>query len=701
MPRKVNYGVNYEEDFDDYEDYGYDYDDGYGYAEEDGTPPETRSKQELVNAGVWRCPICTFDNEDTMNACDICGVLRHPLVEKCRVDGSHAVGGICKDSGASVMAKSLFASLLLQKPKKAVNFEAQNYSFKTEDCFNLYKPGNMCGQFHDLHRAFCSQSHCKIDIVPFKFDSQSPDDSVLSGIIPSRLRPKVDTDKVLQLNVPSNSKELSTEVKKDLAAEAHPSSYTSLAKDDLKNSDSSSKTRGNDGVTSSLNMSISSKPRSVDTGKSDSATSSSKNKPQKSVQPPRIKDNFNQLNLAIVGHVDSGKSTLSGRLLHLLGRISQKEMHKYEKEAKLQGKGSFAYAWALDESAEERERGITMTVGVAYFNTKCYRVVLLDSPGHRDFVPNMISGATQADAAILVIDASVGAFEAGIDATGGQTREHAQLIKSFGVDQIIIAVNKMDAVGYSKERFNAIKKQLGTFLRACKFKDSSVAWIPVSAMENQNLVTGPAEAQLSSWFQGPCLLDAIDSLQLPQRDYSKPFLLPICDVVRAQSQGQVSICGKLERGALQTGNKVLVMPSREMATVRSLECDSQVCNSAKAGDSVTINLQGIDANHVMEGGVLCHPEFPVPVANHLELKVLILDNSIPILIGSQLEFLVHHAKEAARVVRILSLLDPKTGKETKKSPRCLLAKQNAIIEVFDKKTIMLILCISFSFLWVG
>ncbi|XP_009608193.1 uncharacterized protein [Nicotiana tomentosiformis] len=684
MPRKVNYGVNYEEDFDDYEDYGYDCDDGCGYAEEDGTPPETRSKQELDNAGVWRCPICTFDNEDTMNACDICGVLRHPLVKNCAGSKENAVGGICKDSGASVMAKSLFASLLLQKPKKAVNFEAQNYSFKTEDCFNLYKPGNMCGHFHDLHTAFCSQSHCKIDIVPFKFDPQSPDDSVLSGIIPSRLRPKADTDKVLQLNVPSNNKQLSTEVKKDLAAEGHPSSYTSLAKDDLKDSDSSSKTRGNDGVTSNLNdMSISSKPRSVDTRKSDSATSSSKNKPQKGVQPPQKEDNFNQLNLAIVGHVDSGKSTLSGRLLHLLGRISQKEMHKYEKEAKLRGKGPFAYAWALDESAEERERGITMTVGVAYFNTKCYRVVLLDSPGHRDFVPNMISGATQADAAILVIDASVGAFEAGIDATGGQTREHAQLIKSFGVDQIIIAVNKMDAAGYSKERFNAIKKQLGTFLRACKFKDSSVVWIPVSAMENQNLVTGPSEARLSSWFQGPCLLDAIDSLQLPQRDYSKPFLLPICDVVRAQSQGQVSICGKLERGALQTGNEVqvLLMPSREMATVRSLERDSQVCNSAKAGDSVTINLQGIDANHVMAGGVLCHPEFPVPVANHLELKVLILDNSIPILIGSQLEFLVHHVKEAARVVRILSLIDPKTGKETKKSPRCLLAKQNAIIEV--------------------
>ncbi|XP_060205535.1 uncharacterized protein LOC132633261 isoform X1 [Lycium barbarum] len=688
MPRKANSGVNYKEDFDDYEDYSYDDDDGYDYAVEDGVPPDTRSKQESVKAGVWRCPICTFDNEDAMNVCDICGVLRNPLVKHCvgskeNTDGSRAVGGICKDSGASVMAESLFPSLLLQKPKKAINSEAQNYSLKTEDCFNFYRPGNMCGQFHDLYRDFCTQSHCKIDIVPFKFESPSPDDVVLSRIAPSRLPPKADTDKVLQLDTPSNNKEQSTEVKIEL--EGDPSSSTSLVKvkhGDLKDSGPSTEIRGNNGVTSNLNdMSTSSKPCNVDIGKSDSATSSSKSKPQKIVQPPQIEDNFNQLNLAIVGHVDSGKSTLSGRLLHLLGRISQKEMHKYEKEAKQQGKGSFAYAWALDESAEERERGITMTVGVAYFNTKCYRVVLLDSPGHRDFVPNMISGATQADAAILVIDASVGAFEAGIDATGGQTREHAQLIKSFGVDQIIIAVNKMDAVGYSKERFDAIKKQLGSFLRACKFKDSSVAWIPLSAMANQNLVTGPSESRLLSWFRGPCLLDAIDSLQPPQRDYSKPFLMPICDVVRAQSQGQVSICGKLERGALQTGNKVLVMPFREMATVRSLERDSQVCNAAKAGDSVTINLQGIDANHVMAGGVLCHPEFPVPVANHLELKVLILDNVVPILIGSQLEFLVHHAKEVARVVRIVSLLDPKTGKETKKSPRCLLAKQNAVIEV--------------------
>ncbi|KAF7815253.1 HBS1-like protein isoform X1 [Senna tora] len=404
-------------------------------------------------------------------------------------------------------------------------------------------------------------------------------------------------------------------------------------------------------------------------------------RPEKWMLPQQAEDSLTQLNLAVVGHVDSGKSTLSGRLLHLLGRITQKDMHKYEKEAKLQGKGSFAYAWALDESSEERERGITMTVAVAYFDTKKYHVVVLDSPGHKDFVPNMISGATQADAAILVIDASIGSFEAGMDGSKGQTREHAQLIRSFGVDQVIIAINKMDAVAYSKDRFDLIRQQLGVFLRTCGFKDSSVSWIPLSVIENQNLVASPSDVRFKSWYNGPCLLDAIDSLQPPTREFSKPLLMPICDVIKSPTLGQVSACGKLEAGALRSGSKVLVMPSAVVGTVRSLERDSNACSIARAGDNVAVTLNGVDGSHVMAGGVLCHPDFPVEVAKRLELKVLVLEGANPILLGSQLEFHIHHAKEPAKVSRLVSVLDPKTGKVTKKSPRCLIAKQSAVIEV--------------------
>uniref|UniRef100_A0A0E0PDH2 Tr-type G domain-containing protein n=1 Tax=Oryza rufipogon TaxID=4529 RepID=A0A0E0PDH2_ORYRU len=389
---------------------------------------------------------------------------------------------------------------------------------------------------------------------------------------------------------------------------------------------------------------------------------------------------LSQLNLAIVGHVDSGKSTLSGRLLHLLGRISKKDMHKNEKEAKEKGKGSFAYAWAMDESSEERERGVTMTVAVAYLETKKYRVVLLDSPGHKDFVPNMISGATQADAAILVVDACTGSFEAGMDGEGGksvgQTKEHAQLIRSFGVEQLIVAVNKMDAIGYSKERFEFIKVQLGSFLRSCNFKDSSVTWIPLSAVENQNLIKIPSDVRLTSWYQGFCLLDAIGSLQLPSRDVSKPLILPICDVIKSQSTGQFAAFGKLETGAIRIGSKVLISPCGEVAAVKSIERDSNSCDIARAGD----NVAGIDGSKLILGGILCNPGFPVPVSNFLELRVLVLDVTIPILIGYQVEFHIHHVKEAARVTKIVALLD-KAGKPSKTAPRFLKSKQNAVVQV--------------------
>lgn len=591
MPRKVNYGLDYDDDYDDYEDYYHDdYDDEYDCTQEN-VVLEAKEKSESTIVGVWRCPICTFDNDDSLSSCDICGVLRNPLIK---------------------------------------------------------------------------DSHVRNTEEPFKFDTPSPDDMRPSLINNSKVGFKGKSGMMTGANAKLNGE----------------SSIVPIAKFEQNGIAKSgcNETTGKQDITKSIkSLSISTKSKNKDTS-GGTVTSNSRYLAKKG-KSDDMEDKLSQLNLAVVGHVDSGKSTLSGRLLHLLGHISQKEMHKYEKEAKQTGKGSFAYAWALDESAEERERGITMNVAVAFFRTKNYRVVLLDSPGHRDFVPNMISGATQADAAILVIDASLGAFETGIDASGGQTKEHAQLIKSFGVDQIIVAVNKMDSVQYSKDRFDAIKKQLGSFLRACKFKDSSVVWIPASAMENQNLVAGPSDVNFSSWYHGPSLLEAIDSLQPLVRDYSKPLLMPICDVVKSQSQGHASVCGKLETGYLQAGFKVLVMPSRALATVRTLERDLEVCHSAKAGDNVTVNLHGIDGNQVVAGGVLCHQDHPVPVTNHLQLKVLTLDVSTPLVIGSQVEFHVHHAKEAATVLKLLSLLDPKTGKESKKSPRCLSAKQNAIIEV--------------------
>ncbi|XP_052209418.1 uncharacterized protein LOC127812900 isoform X2 [Diospyros lotus] len=683
MPHKGNYGVDVDDEYDAYEDYDYDYDYDSD-VQENFEPPET--EQETLRPGVWRCPICTFDNEETMSACDICGVLRNPLVNVRRNGNNNLVDGMCKDSGVSIMAKSLFASLPRPTPNKSVTYQQQNDDILTEECNSFHKLGNIQGHFHELHKAFSLQKKYHFNIAPFKFDVLSPDDLVSSGLRSSKVVSEAISQGSASSVTPSSVSKKKIAIDFPLDAKSINSSSIILSEDRHGSVAEDTRSPVNGDEPQSLSGSLNDMSLNIKSGVSKNVNaglsrSHAHYEPEKWMLPNQAEDKLIQLNLAIVGHVDSGKSTLSGRLLHLLGRISQKQMHKYEKESKLQGKGSFAYAWALDESAEERERGITMTVAVAYFDSNRYHIVLLDAPGHMDFVPNMISGATQADAAVLVIDASMGSFEAGMDSTGGQTREHAQLIRSFGVDQIIVAINKMDAVQYSRERFDTIRLQLGTFLRQLGFKNSSVSWVPLSAIENQNLVVSASDGRLSSWYKGPSLLDAIDSLVPPARDYSKPLLMPICDVIKFQSQGQVSACGKLEAGALRSGSKVLVMPSREIATVRSLERDSQSCTIARAGDNVAVCLQGIDGSHVMAGGVLCHPEFPVALANHLELKILVLDCATPILVGSQLEFHVHHAKEAARVVKIISLLDPKTGKETKKAPRCLMVKQTAIIQV--------------------
>ncbi|CAH2073209.1 unnamed protein product [Thlaspi arvense] len=697
MPRK---GLS---NFDDYDD-GFDDDDAYDYDydvdEHEAAEPK---EEEIAQKGLWRCAICTYDNDESMFVCDICGVLRHPVAGNQTVN-SNTVEGRCK---VSKLAKSLFESVPSNPLKRPGLYLPEHKNLVMEQG---PLSGISRGNIHDLHKAFSSKNSC-VSIAPFKFDAPSPDDLVSNGL----KGPQV-PESILEGNTVRSSAASTRQKEKQDSAEQNPvqkggdSSETrprvrhdnvdksfskggggiksgkSLpkAKADMSNETSSSSKRmeASENLTGAMNkMSLTGETEKSNDIKIRRPISKSEHKPEEWMLFDKESDTLSQLNLAIVGHVDSGKSTLSGRLLHLLGRISQKQMHKFEKEAKLQGKGSFAYAWALDESAEERERGITMTVAVAYFNSKRHHVVLLDSPGHKDFVPNMIAGATQADAAILVIDASIGAFEAGFDNLKGQTREHARVLKGFGVEQVIVAVNKMDIVGYSKDRFDLIKQHVGSFLHSCRFKESSLTWIPLSAMENQNLVSAASESRLSSWYQGPCLLDAVDSVKSPDRDVAKPLLMPICDVVRSTSQGQVSACGKLEAGAVRPGSKIMVMPSGDQGTVRSLERDSQACTIARAGDNVAIVLQGIDANQVMAGGVLCHPDYPVSVATHLELMVLVLEGATPILLGSQLEFHVHHAKEAATVVKLVAMLDPKTGEPTKKSPRCLTAKQSAMLEV--------------------
>ncbi|KAL5709546.1 hypothetical protein ACHQM5_020223 [Ranunculus cassubicifolius] len=637
MPRKLNYGADFDLDYDDYSDYDEDYNEDPDVEEEDGI--ESFQTDVDTRTGLWRCSICTFDNAEEFSACDVCGTEKAIENDKGPKIGLWQCSICTFDNAENTLSCEICGVLRYPPVKVSSNGSKATDSAKVSS--SIEGPHNTLGKKENL--------------------DSSPSPKELEDL-------SIQLEKVGQ---PSNS---------DTACSS--SSENMMHRQNLGiNSESSNDIVKIERATAGINS-----ESSNDNVKIERATARPQYKPEKWMHANQ-EGALAQLNLAIVGHVDAGKSTLSGRLLNLLGKISQKEMRKFEKDAKSSGKGSFAYAWAMDESAEERERGVTMNVAVAYFDSNKYHVVVLDSPGHRDFIPNLINGANQADAAILVIDASFGPFETGMDPNGGQTREHAQLIRSFGVDQLIVAINKMDGADYSKERFDFIKGKLSTFLRGCGFRDSFLIWVPLSAMENQNLVTRPSDIRLSSWYKGPSLLEAIDSIQPPLRDISKPLVMPICELIKPRSVGQIAACGKLESGAIKCGLKVLVMPYGDIATIRTLERDSQPCDIARAGDNVVVSLQGVDVTHVLAGGVLCHPDFPVAVATHLELKILMLDVSMPIILGSQMEFHIHHCKEAVRISKILSLLDPKTGKVLRKSPRVLTSKQSALIEVIVENAV--------------
>lgn len=623
MPRKGKFAHSYEDEYDDSYDYNEEYEYDYGDAQVGSPEYEDESKIEDLKEqkDVWRCLSCTYDNQKNCHACDMCGMVRSSSVNGSETD-------FVVSDGPKV---------------KSLN--------KQEDvwcCLNCTYDNSKNLSACDM----CGTARTSSLTVP---SLKTSDTSF--GILTKA--PAASSNKVNY----SNGKAKNTD--NGVHRKDGSSSKGRILEESQTQNFSSSSTvqKSNANVNKSLSM--------------------KEYKPEPWILQEQSDMGKNILHLAIVGHVDAGKSTLMGRFLYIMGRVSQKEMHKYEREAKQKGKGSFSYAWVLDESPEERERGVTMTVAVAHFETNNFHVVLLDSPGHKDFVPNMIVGASQADAAVLVVDASVGAFEAGMDGQGigGQTKEHAQLIRSFGVEQLIVAVNKMDAIAYSKERFDFIKSQLGTFLRRCGFKECSLTWIPMSVIENQNLVVSPTNEHLKSWYKGPNLLEAIDLFKLPTRDTCRPLRLPISEVIQSRTLGQVAVSGKLEAGAIRIGTKVLVMPLAELATVKAIEQDGKALNIAKAGDSVDIGLQGVDSSILMPGGILCHPDFPVPVANCIELKVAVLDIRKPILFGAEVELHAHHAKESARVAQILAILDPKTGMVRKKAPRCLTANQSALIQV--------------------
>ncbi|KAJ2769774.1 hypothetical protein IWQ56_002422, partial [Coemansia nantahalensis] len=398
------------------------------------------------------------------------------------------------------------------------------------------------------------------------------------------------------------------------------------------------------------------------------------------------------LNLVVVGHVDAGKSTLMGHMLYALGQVSERALRKLEQEAGRIGKGSFAYAWVLDATDEERARGVTMDVATGSFATAHRRFTILDAPGHRDFVPNMISGASRADVAVLVVDASTGGFESGFD-RGGQTREHALLVRSLGVSQLVVAVNKLDMVSWDAARYEEVVARLGAFLLSCGFHKDDVRYVPVSGLGGVNLARradpGAGAAELAAWYRdaadpgqpGPCLVDFLDTFALPERAVSRPLRVAVSDFFKGGGAGSVSISGRIGQGTVQVGERVMLVPGGECGVVKAIDVDYVSASWAVAGDAVVLTIQGIDIQQFAVGAVVCAPERPISVTARFEAKLAVFEPPVPITNGFSALLHTQSLSVPAVVRQIIETIDQRTGEVLKRHPRHIRKGTTARVEI--------------------
>jgi len=372
-------------------------------------------------------------------------------------------------------------------------------------------------------------------------------------------------------------------------------------------------------------------------------------------------DPRDHVNVVFMGHVDAGKSTLSGNILFLTGMVDQRTIDKFSRDAKAKNRESWFLAYIMDTDEQEREKGKTVEVGRAHFETEARRFTVLDAPGHKSFVPNMIQGASQADIGVLVISARRGEFEAGFD-KGGQTREHAQLAKTLGVKELIVVVNKMDdpTVGWDKARFDEIQSALAPFLKKAGFSKKRVSYLPISGLKGINVKEGLREG-VADWFTGPTLLSALDDVKIPGRDPYGALRFPIVDSFNDRG---TTAMGKVEAGLVFEGQAVVLMPLGVAATIDKLFLDDETeITVAKPGENVRMRLKGVSDDDVKKGYVICEPHAPVHGVTKFQAQLMIsnLDHKGIFTAGYRAIMHVHTADEEVVCERVLVELNPKTG----------------------------------------
>jgi len=390
------------------------------------------------------------------------------------------------------------------------------------------------------------------------------------------------------------------------------------------------------------------------------------------------------LNLVVIGHIDHGKSTLMGRLLYEIGAVDPRLIQQYEEEAKRLGKESFKYAWVLDRLKEERERGITIDLGFYKFETQKYFFTLIDAPGHRDFVKNMITGASQADVAMLVVSAKEGEFEAGIS-PAGQTREHVFLAKTMGIDQLLVAVNKMDTVNYSQQRYEEIKTQLSRLLRIVGYKPEEVLFIPTSAWEGANV--SKRSPDKTPWYNGPCLYEAFDFFKEPPRPIDKPLRIPIQDVYSIKGIGTVPV-GRVETGVLRVGDKVIINPPKVVGEVKSIETHHTPLQEAIPGDNIGFNVKGVEKSQIRRGDVAGHPDNPPTVAEEFVGRIFVIYHPTAIAAGYTPVLHIHTATVPVTFAELIHKLDPRTGSVQEENPQYIKQGDSAVVKFKPRKPVV-------------
>ena len=375
------------------------------------------------------------------------------------------------------------------------------------------------------------------------------------------------------------------------------------------------------------------------------------------------------MNLAVIGHIDHGKSTLVGRLLYETGTIPAHVIEKYKAEAEEKGKGSFAFAWVMDSLKEERERGITIDIAHKRFDTDKYYYTIVDCPGHRDFVKNMITGASQADAAILTVDAKDGVME--------QTKEHVFLATTLGINQLIIAVNKIDSVDYSEGRFNEVKEDVSALLKMVGYKPDNINFIPTSALFGANI---SEHSKDTPWYKGPTILEGLDLFVAPEKPTGLPLRIPVQDAYTISGIGTVPV-GRVETGTMKPGDKVTFMPSGASGEVKSIEMHHEEIPEAVPGDNIGFNVRGVGKKDVRRGDVTGPASNPPTVAEEFTAQIVVLQHPSAITAGYTPVFHCHTAQTACTFLSIDKKLDPRTGQVSEENPTFIKAGDAAIVTI--------------------